>query len=273
MKKWILALGAPLALSAQPVIAQEEEQSQEEVFATMAEMFKPEPLTAEQQANLPLAREVITMIMPEGAMAEMMGGTFDDMIKPMLELASKMDAPSLARELGVDMVAREMTDAEIEEASLLVDPVRQERNDRITEMMPELMTGMMQAMEPIMREAMIEVYAANFSTRELTDVATFFKTESGQSYARKSLALQQDPRLVGAVFKALPVMMGSLREMMLEMEKRMADLPAERTWSDLDAAERTRLQALTGLDAQTLEDGLAYAAKRREDSKKPLGDM
>lgn len=271
MKKWILALGAPLALSAQPAIAQEQdEQSQDEVFAAMAEMFKVEPLTAEQEARLPLAREVIATIMPAGAMSEMTGGMFDKMLKPMMEMGAEATQATLATGLGVGGIDRAMSDEEVREAALLIDPVRDERNARMTLMMPELMSNMMQSMEPIMREAMIEIYAANFTTKELTDVNTFFKTESGASYARKSLALQQDPRLIAAVMESLPVIMEATKDMALEMEARMADLPEERSWADLSASERERLEALTGLDAQTLEDGLAYAAKRREESKKSL---
>lgn len=270
MKKWILALGAPLALSAQPVIAQDD-QGEAEMLAAMAEMFKVEPLTAEQEARLPLAREIITTIMPEGAMSEMTGGMFDKMLKPMLEMATSDTQGTLATGLGVDGVAREMNEEEVREATLLIDPVRDERNARITQMMPELMSDMMGSMEPIMRKAMIEIYAANFTTRELTDINTFFKTESGASYARKSLALQQDPRLIAAVMESLPVIMQATKDMAEEMETRLADLPKERVWADLSPVERARLQQLTGLDARTLEEGLANAEEQRKQSRNSVG--
>jgi hypothetical protein len=266
MKKLIFALGAPLALSAQPVMAQEED-SGADMVAAMAEMFKVDPLTAEQQARLPLAREVIVTIMPEGAMVEAMDGMFDGMMKPLMKMASAATSETLEKDLGVVSIPREMSEAEIMEASLLIDPVREERNERITELMPELMADMMRPMEPIMREAMIEIYAIHFTNKELTDLRAFFQTESGLSYARKSLTLQQDPRMVSAMMNSMPVIMGSIGDMVKKMEERMADLPEQRVYADLSAEQRQRLEALTGLEQAELESGLEAAAQRREQAK------
>lgn len=266
MKTWILAAAAgTLALFAQPVIAQEADDDLAS-FAAMAEMFQTDPLTPEEEARLPLSREVVAAIMPEGAMAEAMGTTFDSMLEPLLAVASEPTATSLAKSLG-SAPSRDMSDEEIAEAALLLDPVRDERNRRMAEIMPDMIGLMIAPMEPYVREAMVEIHAVNFTAAQLTEILGFFGTETGAAYARKSLQMQQDPRMISAMMKAMPLMMESLGQVEAMMEERMADLPAERGYDDLSTEQRERLSALTGLDQGDLEKGLAEVAAARDQAK------
>ena len=273
MKFWKYALGAgsALALLAQPVVAQEtaSPENQAEMIEAMQAMFPKEPLTAEEESRLPQAKIIIDKMIPPGTLGEMMGGMFDGMMGPMMEMDRAPSEESLTKELGL-APAKPMSADQIEEASLLLDPVREEREARMTAMMPGLMTGMMRAMEPIMREAMIEVYAANFTTRELTDINAFFQTETGRSYAKKSLSLQQDPRLIGAIMQSMPVIASETMAMTAKMDEALADLPKVRGYADLSPSQRARLEALTGLDQESLKTGLEMAAQQREQSRQSL---
>ena len=124
---------------------------------------------------------------------------------------------------------------------------------------------MMTAMEPVMREAMSQLYAINFDTGELADIDAFFSTESGAAYARKSFTMASDPRMTAMMMQAMPGMMGSFAEIEADMAGAVADLPPVRTYADLDAAQRARLAELTGLEQAAIEDGMTRAAAGDDD--------
>ena len=121
------------------------------------------------------------------------------------------------------------------------------------------MGKMMTATEPVMREAMSQLYAINFDTRELADIDAFFSTESGAAYARKSFTMASDPRMTGAMMQAMPEMMGSFAEIEADMAAAVADLPPVRTYADLDAAQRARLAERSGLEEAASEVGMTRA--------------
>ena len=74
----------------------------------------------------------------------------------------------------------------------------------------EIEVNMLAALEPTMRTAMAELYAVHFTDAELADIAAFFATTSGATYARQSYALASDPRLLSAVFSEMPTFVGGM---------------------------------------------------------------
>ena len=88
MKRIVLsALGGFALMSAAPLWAQDEgasdefsaEQAELEQFMSgMATLFPKEPLTADEQARLPQAERIIALMIPEGAMGDIMGKMIDD---------------------------------------------------------------------------------------------------------------------------------------------------------------------------------------------------
>lgn len=247
------------ALMLVPPLAAQEAEPDAEAFSAMMEMLRAEPLTAEQEARLPLAQAIVDRVIPPGTLGEMMGSMFDQFMGPIMQLANRAPSGDLARQLAIDPNELTLGDEQLAEAVDILDPVRLERNERMASVMPKLMGRMMDAMEPAMREAMAEAYAVHFSDGELADIDAFFSTESGLAYARKSFAISSDPRIIAASMESMPALMGSIGEMRQEMEAAVADLPQQRRFDDLSAAERTRLAELLGWSVEELEASMRTA--------------
>lgn len=258
-----IAAGALALAWAVPAAAQDDAEESES-FAAMIRVFAPEPLTAEQEARLPVAQAIVSKIVPPGTMGEMMSSMFDGMLGPIMDMAMQPSSAEAAKQLGLEAEEIRLDAEQSAEVVALLDPVWRERQERTMAATQAAMGKMMNAMEPAMREAMSQLYAINFDTRELADIDAFFSTVSGASYARKSFAMASDPRMTGAVMQALPEMMGSFAEVEADMAAAVADLPPARSFADLDTAQRARLAELTGLDQSQIEAGMARAAREAE---------
>lgn len=261
----VLAAAAATVLAAMPVAAQEPA-PEDDPMAAMAAMFAAEPLTAEQEARLPAARLVVDRMMPPGTMGEIMQSMFGGFLDPLLQMGMEPSANEIAKEVGLEEGALDLTEEQAREAAAILDPAWSERRQREFGAMKTGMAKAMTAMEPAMRDGMAQAYAVHFSASELADVAAFFATPSGASYARKSYTLASDPRIMGAAMQAMPGMMEGFAAMQVEMEAATADLPPRRSYGDLTAEQRQRLGKLTGLDAQALDAGMASAQAVRDGS-------
>ena len=256
---------AALALTAPPLAAQdaptEAEQSEAEemqqAMAMLSGMFPAEPLTPEQETRLPQAQRIIAALIPEGTLAEMMGGMFDKMMGPMMNMAGPSSIGTVTQATGLSTFELELTTEQSDELAQLFDPAWAERQKREMALMPSLMADMMNLMEPGMRKAMAELYAINFNQTELDGIEAFFKTETGATYARKSFTMASDPRILSASMEAMPQIMGSLAGMEQQMAEASADLPAKRSFADLSAKEKARVAELTGLSVEDIEARLA----------------
>ena len=259
--KSVRALVLPLAallFAASPAAAQETdtetmEQAMDQTMAQLGEMFPVVPLTAEEQARLPMAQAIVARIMPEGTMGELMGSMFDNIMGPMTKLAGDDPVAAFMSTTGIDAAEQGMSETQASEALALLDPAWKVRIERQAEIMPRMMTRLMTDMEPAMRTAMSELYAVYFDERELADIGAFFATESGATYARQGFRMSSDPRLMGAMMEQMPAMMTAFMGMAGELEQATADLPSVRLWKDLDDGERVRLSELTGLAPHILE--------------------
>ncbi len=255
----IFSLGASLALLTQPLAAKDEAPD-EQAFSMMREMFKAEPLTAEQEARLPRARTIIAKMIPEGTLGEMMGSMFDGIMKPIMEMANKAPQADIAKQLGLEASdLAGMEEVELAELSSILDPVRDERNARIAAVMPQVMTDLMVVMEPPMRKAMAETYAVHFTDTELADIDAFFSTKSGLSFARKSFTISSDPRIVAGTMEAMPAMFESFARMEEQMKLATAELPKPKVHAELTAGERARISELLGWDEADLKENMEWA--------------
>lgn len=270
-----LGFAGALALLAAPVAAQSAkeapppEKSQADVMSGMAAMFKVEPLTAEQRARLPQAEALIAQIMPPGTLDQIMGGMFDKWLTPMMEMAGSPGSAQVARDLGIEDPDFEVTEDEAAQIAAIIDPAWKERRERETKAMQGAMKTAMRAMEPAMRKGMSEAYAVTFTATEMRDIAAFFATPSGTSFARKSYALASDPRIMAASMEGLPAMMLQMKAMVEEMKSATADLPPRRGYNDLTPAERATLARITGRPPGELRDGMARADAERAEGAKP----
>ena len=225
----------------------------EEAFVDFAEMFEVEPLTAQQQARLPLARELMQTMMPDGAMAEMFDGIMDsfggallDDMMPDVDTAF-MEVTSYTPE---DL---DMTEAQAEQVLAIVDPAWRARYEATSELTRTMAADMMTSMEPVIREAMSEVYAVYFTEAQLRDIQAFYNTETGSYFARQSIKMSSDPRIMAAMFNEPELVFGPMMQSMQQMEETVAAFPIARTYAELSDDERARIAELTGLSDEDLQ--------------------
>ena len=266
----LLALAMPaVAQTASPPIHAPQDGARgdrsEDAAAALKAMFKVEPLTAEQQARLPQAQALVAQIMPPGTLDQMMGGMFDKMLGPIMAMDTGPSSHEIAGQLGIEDEDFSLSDEDAARIAAILDPAYKERQAREMKAVQSSMRKVMALMEPSMRKGMAEAYAATFTAPEMTDIAAFFATPSGASFARKSYALASDPRIMSASMEVLPNLMGQMKEIEAEVKSATADLPAKKTYDALSAAERAALARLTGLTPAELRAGMARAAKAREE--------
>ncbi len=271
IKRTFLTAGLGLSLAvATPAFAQSEGDvavndqevemaEMEQAMAMLGNLFQVEPLTAEQEARLPLATQIVGKMIPEGSMAEMMGSMFDDMLGPLMDMGGAAGTSTVAENLGVTPFDLDLSDEQTVELANLFDTAWEERQQRTADMFPQLMGEVMSAMEPSMRKAMSELYAINFSDQELTEIDTFFSTETGASFARKSFTMASDPRVMGASMEAMPAIIGMIGSMEERIAESTADLPEARAFGDLSEAEKARITELTGFTPEDIEANLEAA--------------
>lgn len=263
--KHMMALSGAAALALLPAPALAQDEMGEDDFAAIAAMFEVEPLTAEQEARLPLATQIVGRVLPEGAMMEVMGSMFERTLGPIMAMANEDSGAALAGALGYsadELLLDEEASAEI---LAIVDPAWQERNAAVSNLTQSMMADMMTQMEPIVRDVMAELYAIYFTQAELVDIDAFFSTPSGLRYARESYAMAGDPRIMSAMFAHPEVMFGMVNEMPAKMEQALADVPPARGFDELSPAEQARVMALAGLSKAELREGMAAASQARDE--------
>ena len=254
---------AALALAATPLAAQADDgapsDEDAQALAQLQSLFAAEPLTAEQQARLPLAEELIASIIPDGAMAAMMDTMFEGYLGPLMQLAAEA-GPDLSAHIGISAEELGLGENEAAEIVAIIDPDWKERRTRQMALMEQMMGEVMTTMEPAMRKGMSEAYAVNFTSAELKDIAAFFATESGATFARKSLALSSDPRIMGAAMQQMPAMMQHFARLEETMKSAMSGLGEPKTYDDLTSDEKARLVRITGLTSEKLRSRMEAAA-------------
>lgn len=222
----------------------------------MGGAMKVDPLTPEQQARLPQAEAIIARIMPPGAMAESSRQMFDGFLGGLGGLGDAMPRGprfAVADALGMDPAdLQDVSEEDANELASLLDPAWKEREDVIQGLVPGMMGDMMNVMEPPMRKAMAELYAIRFSSAELAAIEAFFATEAGTKYARESLSMASDPRLMSASMEVLPAVFASITDMEGRIKERMAGLPEPRRFANLSPKERERVAKLTGRSVEDL---------------------
>lgn len=270
---------AALALAPQPLAAQDmaentaaaepaaegEGDPMTQAMGMLSAMFPVEPLTADQQGRLPQASRIITRMIPEGTLGEMMGGMFDKLFGPMAALGGPPASAVVQKGIGLSPVEAGLDDEQTAQIAALLDPAYEERHAREMAVMPTMMREMMTVMEPTMRKAMAELYAINFSQKELDDIEAFFQTDSGTAYARKSFTMSSDPRILAASMESLPQMMGAIGDIEKKIAAASADLPARRSFADLSQADKAKIATLTGYSIEQIEGLIAEAESDGED--------
>ena len=119
------------------------------------------------------------------------------------------------------------------------------------------MVDLMDGFEPKVRDALTRAYARKFDGRQLSELNSFFKTPTGDLYARESMMMFMDPEIMGEMQALMPEMMKKMPEMAAKAEAATKALPSPRKIADLSPQERDKLAKLLGVKAGDLTDDAA----------------
>jgi hypothetical protein len=188
----------------------------------------------------------------------MMGQTMSKMMDGMMDGLMKMPVAQLAR---IGRVPKDrltgLNDASMAEISAIIDPNFRQRTKLGMDAMMASMTDLMDGFEPKVRDALTRAYARKFDDRQLGELAGFFRTPTGDLYARESMMMFMDPEIMGEMQALMPELMKKMPDMAAKAEAATKNLPPPRKIADLSPEERGRLAKLLGVKASDLNDGAA----------------
>ncbi|MEE4537386.1 MAG: hypothetical protein V2J51_02705 [Erythrobacter sp.] len=271
-----LALFASLfALASAPALAQEEEaptdevfefqteeeelidqaqKAMEEAFAMFADLFKTEPLTAEQEARLPIAQNISAVVVPQNMFKTVMQDTMEPMMTAIMGAVIDNPRLELAKVSGVPADELQNIEDDAAQAALdIYDPQLSARTDRLVTIMTNMMSALFDEMEPAYRDATAEVFAVKFDEAELRELTALVQTPLGAKFARESFAAQYDPRMLSVMEAMGPAMGEAFPRMIEQIEQLAADYPPARSFTTLSVAERKRVSQLLGKPVSELE--------------------
>lgn len=262
----ILAAAA-LALLPAPALAQDGQFTVAGFGEAMAGMLAPPPpLTAEEQARLPLATALADKVVPPGSLGSMMDGMMGGLFGAIMGGEGEPSPHSVInRRVSTYAIGTDLSDAQATRIADLLDPAWRERETRTRAFTEQAMGRMMQAIEPVVRQAIAELYAIHFTEAQLADIDAFFATPSGAAYASQSYRMASDPRLTATMMQMMPQAMEQMVSLQVDMDAALADLPPQRGYADLTSNQRKLLAQWLGITAEDLEytlmDATAPAAE------------
>lgn len=214
-----IMLGAP-ATAAPPAVAIEqtapdaEKRRTEAVTQALTKIFAAKPLTSEQEARLPVAREVVGTMTPPGFYARLMSEMMGSMLTPLTEMVGgPMAAGELVeRQVGVPQEdLPELSEVQRAEIIALLDPAAKERAAALMTSMTGSFTEMFARFEAPFRDGFAKAFAVRFSDAELRAIRAFFATPAGSSFARQSFAVYADPQVMSASMSIVPALLKTCR--------------------------------------------------------------
>lgn len=226
----------------------------DQLGSLFGKIFAAEPLTAEEEARLPLAVAMADHVFPAGSFAVVMEESMAPMMTAMMARLTDDPAVAVYNATGVpteDLAALEEED--LQEALALFDPHYRARSERIGQMVVTLMGDLFEAIEPAYREGLSRAFATRFEAGEMEELIGFFRTPVGGKFARQSLLVQYDPQML-AIVEQLGPAMGEVMPGMLEEIVAIAEAyPEGRRFGELAAAEKARAARLLGRSEAELE--------------------
>jgi Uncharacterized protein conserved in bacteria (DUF2059) len=235
LKKITLAAGTALFACAMPVAAQTE------TAKTAAPAAPIDP------ARLAIAQKTVGKLIPSGTYKRMMKDMMDGMAGSFIQQMMGMDASALAKAAGAKEGGDDTKGKTFGELAAEKDPQFKERMDITMKVLFTEMGSLMNDMEPVVRDALSNIYARKYSVKELTDMYAFFATPSGAAFASNFMATFTDKEMIDASFGMMPKVLEAMPEIMKKVEAATAHLPP------LPKSE-------TELAADAAADGLAEAA-------------
>jgi hypothetical protein len=250
-----------------PVRPQNAEQGLDAFTEAMTKAFAAKPLNAEQEARLPIAREVVRVMTPDGFYADVMREMMGSMLAPLTEMIGGPAAAGNIVERQVGIAPEKLPDLSDEQRTQIVallDPAAKQRAAALMTNMTGAFSQMFGKIEAPFRDGFSKAFAARFSESELRNIRAFFATPVGAAFARQSFAIYADPQVMSASMSMVPSVLESMPQMLEGIEKSVAHLPKERGYADLSSAERRQLARLLGMNEAQLRQAMNKAEQARE---------
>lgn len=260
---------APLAEAVAPADDQDEVNSEAEMANAKAKMqkeidqaiamiekiFGVDKLPPIAPAQLALAQQTTTALVPPGSLAKMIDNMYGKFFKGLMGELGGMSDLMLSIKTGVESEKIEALDEKSKAAiANLFDPQRQQREEQAMNVIKPLITEALGDLEGPMRNGMAHAFARKFTAQQLGEMNAFFATPTGKAYADEWMALQADPEVMLAMVKAVPPLINKFMDRGPEIEGKLKDLPKERQLADLSDAELVKLAKLMKVDVKTLKE-------------------
>lgn len=227
----------------------------DDVMSIFTKMFDTSNLPEPETVRLELAKVTASKLLPDGAYAKIMDAMFDQMLAPIMNIVPGLTNEQIVTATGAseENVAA-LTEEKKAAVTQIIDPQNKDRGKQFFDVMKPMISEAMAIIEPAMRTGLSRAYARKFSTAELTTINGFFSTPTGSAFARESFALQADPEVMQATFKAFPAIIASFMGDEAKFKAKFEEIPKQRELKDLSEAEMQQLAVLLGVEIKTLED-------------------
>lgn len=251
-------LGAPV--SEKP----DRPQPVEEVVDRMHAALAVDPLTPEQEARLPLARELAAAVLSSGFYVDVLHAQ----LAPLFRIGGLLPTGPGARLLvsnrtgqPLDAVSR-LTDDALSEVVNLLAPAARQRAEEVARSSNELVLQIAADVEPSLRDAYAQAFAAQFSETDLHAIRRFAATSSGAVFFRQFFTVHTDPRVKGATLEQRFRSMAVMPQIGERFQAATAKLPKPRNFAALERDERERLARLLGISVAELQQSMQLANQR-----------
>ncbi len=260
----LLTTASPAVLAATPDTesppvelseTQKASKEMDDMMSIFTKIFDTSNLPEPEPARLELAKVTAAKLLPDGAYAKIMDGMFEQILTPILNILPGLTDDQIVAATGAsaENVAA-LTDEKKAAVTQIIDPQGKDRGKQIIDIMRPMISEAMAVIEPAMRTGLSRAYARKFTAPQLTTINGFFTTPTGGAFARESFALQADPEVMQATFKALPAIFTSFMGDEAKFKAMFDALPKQRELKDLSDAELQKLAGLLGVETKTLED-------------------
>lgn len=227
----------------------------DQAVAMIEKIFGTDKLPPIAPAQLALAQQTTTALIPAGSLEKMVDNLYGKLFKGLMDEFGGTSDLMLSIKTGVESEKIATLDEKSKLAAAnLFDPYRQQREDQINKIVKPLISEALTDLEGPMRNGLAHAYARKFNAQQLGEMNAFFTTPTGKAYASEWMALQADPELMLAMIKAVPPLVNKFIDRGPEIEKNFKDLPKEKQLADLSDAELAKLAKLMKVSVKELKE-------------------
>lgn len=227
----------------------------DQAVAMIEKIFGTDKLPPIAPAQLALAQQTTTALIPAGSLEKMVDNLYGKLFKGLMDEFGGTSDLMLSIKTGVESEKIATLDEKSKLAAAnLFDPYRQQREDQINKIVKPLISEALGDLEGPMRNGLAHAYARKFNAQQLGEMNAFFTTPTGKAYASEWMALQADPELMLAMIKAVPPLVNKFIDRGPEIEKDFKDLPKEKQLADLSDAELAKLAKLMKVSVKELKE-------------------